>query len=225
MLILSFDLAPVQAPGQTFFDQTDLPDHPERERSLTGESVVVDAISTLKNHARKLHRGLQDEEPRAIAPLKRLRRGRRGRNLPAPTEIKRRHCLNAVAYELGFNNWIHARDVIGGSSTRDFGDMLYPGRCGAHFNIWSADYKEACRIREENDGHLLGYRNQFIIVDQNYIETLGLDPADPDWQAIGRNRVRPADSAARERLYGQLVDQAVARASTEFPVAKGPIPA
>ena len=44
-----------------------------------------------------------------------------------------------------------------------------------------------------------------MIVDRYFIETLGLDPEDPDWEAIGRDWVRPASLKARERLYAKLI--------------------
>jgi hypothetical protein len=42
-------------------------------------------------------------------------------------------------------------------------------------------------------------------VDRFYIESLGLDPDDHDWQAIGFDWVRPRDVDARTRLYAKLV--------------------
>ena len=45
------------------------------------------------------------------------------------------------------------------------------------------------------------------VVDRYFIETLGLDPDDPDWKMIGFDWVRQADVAARTRLYSKLVAQ------------------
>jgi len=44
--------------------------------------------------------------------------------------------------------------------------------------------------------------------DRHYIETIGLDPEDPDWDFIGRDWARPAEPAARQRLYGKLLTRA-----------------
>jgi hypothetical protein len=46
-------------------------------------------------------------------------------------------------------------------------------------------------------------------VDSNFVDSMGLDPADPDWERIGRDWARPADCAARGRLYRQLVQNAL----------------
>lgn len=55
------------------------------------------------------------------------------------------------------------------------------------------------------NGYLLACRRQYLVVDGYFIESLGLDPNDPDWKAIGYDWVRPSDVAARSRLYPKLV--------------------
>jgi hypothetical protein len=117
--------------------------------------------------------------------------------------------LGAVARQLGFQNWQHARAVLLGDEAGDFGTLLYPATCHGHWNIWSASYGEAREIRAAHGGYLLAYRRQFLIVDQHYIESMGLDPDAADWTRIGRDWVRPGDLAARARLYRQLVHNAL----------------
>lgn len=95
--------------------------------------------------------------------------------------------------------------VLRGEETADFGTLLYPKGADVHSNIWCATYEQARKIREQNSGYLLAYRRHFFIVDRHFIETLGLDPEDPDWDSIGRDWVRPLDPAARERLYSKLI--------------------
>ena len=119
--------------------------------------------------------------------------------------IKRADCLRALARELGFDGWPHLFAVIGDGAASDFGTLLYPSDCGGTLNIWSSSYEEARDIRPQHGGCLLAYKRLFVIVDRCFIETLGLDADDPDWQRIGRDWVRPADRAARERLYEKLV--------------------
>ena len=65
--------------------------------------------------------------------------------------------------------------------------------------------EEAKAIREQHGGYLLAYRRHFFIADRYFIETLGLDPDDPDWQLIERDWVKPRRADARERLYGKLI--------------------
>ncbi|MBC7171580.1 MAG: hypothetical protein H5U40_04100, partial [Polyangiaceae bacterium] len=68
-----------------------------------------------------------------------------------------------------------------------------------------ASYEEASTIRAEHGGYLLAYKRHFFIVDSYFIETLGLDPADPDWERIGRDWARPLAPEARTRLYERLI--------------------
>lgn len=92
-------------------------------------------------------------------------------------------------------------------ATEDFGTLLYPPGASAHCNIWSASYEEARTIHAQRGGYLLAYRRHYFIADRYFIETLGLDPEDPDWERIGRDWVRPQQPEARERLYAQLLRQ------------------
>jgi hypothetical protein len=161
----------------------------------------MDIIEELKARARVLHRRALSSEPEALARVHTLP-GLAG--TPA-SEIKRRHCLAVVARELGFDGWSHLKAVLDGAPCESFGTLLNDNHCGAHWNIWSASYEEARTIRAEHGGYLLAWRHQFLIVDRYYVETLGLDPDDPDWEKIGRDWVRPDDPGARRRLYEKLI--------------------
>jgi len=55
----------------------------------------------------------------------------------------------------------------------------------------------------------LAYKHQLFIVDQYFVESMGLDPADEDWERIARDWVRPQDYVARGRLYQQLIHNAL----------------
>jgi len=121
------------------------------------------------------------------------------------TQEKRREALAAIATELGFSGWPHAVAILTGKRSDDFGTLLYPRGSDVFTNIWSASYEEARRIREQNGGFLLAYKKHFFITDRNFVEHLGLDPDDADWELIGRDWARPKDPAARERLYARLL--------------------
>jgi hypothetical protein len=169
-----------------------------------------DVIVDLKSHARVLHRRAIAGDPAALERLRVLPEFARSTD-PASImrELKRAQCLSAVARALGFQSWPHARTLLGGGEDADFGTLLYPDNCFGHWNIWSAHYTEAQEIRAAHGGYLLAYRKQFLIVDAGYIVSLGLDPHDPDWEAIGRDWVRPREVEARTRLYRKLVHNAL----------------
>jgi hypothetical protein len=166
---------------------------------------MAGVISDLKAQARIFHRQVAEHEPLAVARAQQLPEFRGIDSASLPSRIKRRHCLTVIARELGFQGWPHAVAVLRGTDSSDFGTLLYPKGGEVHWNIWSASYDEARVIREQHGGYLLAYRRHFFITDRHFIDTLGLDPDDPDWQLIGRDWVKPRRTDARERLYGKLI--------------------
>lgn len=171
---------------------------------IRGERMAG-VISDLKAQARILHRQVASGDPRAVARVRALAELAGGDVHAVAGRTRRRHCLAALARELGFRGWPHAVAVLRGSETSDFGTLLYPAGAEVHWNIWCASYEEAAGIRENHGGYLLAYRRHFFITDRHFVVTLGLDPDDPDWQRIGRDWVKPARAAARERLYRKLI--------------------
>ena len=168
---------------------------------------MVDPIEELKVRARRLQRQAEAGEEEALARLKVARKS------DPEGPVQRRHCLSALAREDGFAGGSHATRVIDGEAEEaDFGTTLYPGRCCGFTNNWYASYDEACGARQTLGGYLLAYRRQFFVVTGQYIEALGLDPKDPDWEAIGHDWARPQDRSARKRLYGRLLARPGARA-------------
>lgn len=155
---------------------------------------MTDPIRELKIRAEILHRKIQSKDIRAIQRLK-----------GAAGPIQRRDCLNAIAAELGFSNWHHLKIALTGEGeAEEFGTLLYPERA-AHLNLWYKSYEDAAPVRQARNGYLLAYKRQYLVVDRYFIESLGLDPDDPDWRGIGFDWVRPSSVAARTRLYGKLI--------------------
>jgi len=160
----------------------------------------MDAIRELKTRAEILHRRIEAQDPH--------------------TAIRRADCLKQIAAELGFPSWPPAKNAISGEGpVEDFGTLLYP-RYGAGFlNLWYKTYEEAASVREAKtsceakQSYLLAYRRQYLVVDGYYLEALGLDPADPDWDAMGFDWVRPRDVSARSRMYAKLVSALPRRVS------------
>ena len=140
-----------------------------------------------------------------FAILAELKAMARERHRAAADDSPRREHLAAVARELGFRGWPHLVAVLNGTETSNFGTLLYAPACHAHFNIWSASADEARQIRAEHGGWLLPYRHQFVIVDEHFVKTLGLDPNDADWTAMGRDWTQPQCADARRRLAARVV--------------------
>jgi hypothetical protein len=168
-------------------------------------ALATSTIDHIKGAARRLHRAASKREPVALARVHKLPELRALPESELVQTLQRRHCLTVVARGLGFQGWPHALSVLRRPDAEDFGTLLYPPGCSAHWNVWSASYEEARAIRSEHGGFLLPYRHQFVIVDQYFIATLGLDPEALDWARIGRDWVRPLDTAARHRLCVEAV--------------------
>lgn len=74
---------------------------------------------------------------------------------------------------------------------------------------------EAKAIHEQVGGYLLAYRQQFLIVEEPYIVSIGLDLEDEDWQLIGKDWIKPVDFEARKRLYNKLIGNTLKKHSIE----------
>ncbi|HYL38194.1 MAG TPA: hypothetical protein VEV17_19915 [Bryobacteraceae bacterium] len=167
---------------------------------------MTDPMRELKIRAELLHKKAQAGDTRALARLQVLPELRRAPAEPLATLVRRRHCLTAIAVELGFASWPEMKAVLTGKAHSGcFGSLLCPARCGTHLNNWCKIHSEAAAIRKSGGGYLLAYRNPYLVVDRYYIESLGLDPDDPDWKALGFDWARPLDVAARTRLCARLV--------------------
>jgi hypothetical protein len=169
---------------------------------------MTDAIQELKIRAERLHRRIRARDGGGLSRLRALPPLRRAADrelLALAGAIRRRHCLAVIAAELGFPDWIGARRVLAGEEAADFGALLCPKSCGAFLNRWYARYEDAVAVRKDCRGYLLAYRRQYLVVERDYIATLGLDPDDADWERLGFDWVRPRDVAARSRLYAKLL--------------------
>lgn len=176
---------------------------------------MMDPVRELKIRAEILHKRVRDLEPAALERLRALPEHKKtdlDALRDAAPAIQRKHCLAAVARELGFAGFDHAVRVLEGDPAEpDVGQLLYDKQWGAFLNHWFASYDEARAAHGDARGspgarrYLLAYKRHFFLVERAFIEALSLDPDDPDWEAIGWDWARPRDRAARARLYAKLL--------------------
>jgi hypothetical protein len=117
--------------------------------------------------------------------------------------IRRKHALAVVAAEQGFESW----SALKAAMTPRF-DVEAAFRAGINcgcLNRWFTRYDEARESLRIEGGYLFPFRTQFFLCESGFIEAMGLDPADPDWERIGRDWVEPRDPAARERIERRLI--------------------
>ncbi len=158
-----------------------------------------------------------DERPRTVRAAERFRSlpvfalldtdaiiGRRD-------SIQLKHALAAIAAELGYPTWTACkRRLEVPANLRLDTERFFETRTGepmgaAYLNRWFARYDEARASLETEGGYLFPYRHQFFICEQGFLDVRGIDPADPDWERIGRDWVRPRDEEARGRLERSLI--------------------
>lgn len=143
------------------------------------------SIEELKIRANKLQKSIVAGDP---AALKRLRKT----TIPKE-DIKRKTCLNALAMELGFNDWGMAKSYLEGDATasENRGTYWYSPKCSTLLNHWFADYTEAREFLAKSSSYfLLPYKNQFLVVDTDYLKMIDLWVAgNGHWQALGRDAV------------------------------------
>jgi hypothetical protein len=124
--------------------------------------------------------------------------------------ICRKHALAVIALENNYASWADLKRQLEQREKRDAiksnnrYSPLYPRRCGGFINAWYANYEAARDHLAKSEGYLLPYKGHFFICQRGYIEALGLDPDDRDWELIGRDWVKPADRGAWERLNARL---------------------
>ena len=166
---------------------------------------MADMIDRLKAHARILHREAAAGKTTSLNRMRRLAEFKTKSDADLVSSVRRRHCLTVLANELGFTSWPDVVRALDGEPSADFGTLLYPAEVWAHWNIWCASYDEAKTIRAEHGGYLLIYKHQYLVVDADYIDAMGLSRDDPDWSLIGRDWACPAQLKARQRLCEKLV--------------------
>lgn len=153
----------------------------------------------LEIRAEDLFEALLQQQP---AALERLRNSYPKSKPPAPDTTDTRQAKTVIARECGFRTWQAAIDAVDGrlAPGDDYGDFWYTVRTDVVLSLWCRNYAEAQQVHRDNGGFLLPFRRQFVVVPESYIEILGLDPTDPDWDAVGHNLAQPADLAGYRRL-------------------------
>lgn len=152
-------------------------------------------VLELESRARLLFDGVRNQDKVA---LQRVRK-----QLPKTVAaVTGETVMLVVARECGFRDWQMAIAVFEASLNpgEDYGDFWYAVPTDVLLNLWCRNYDEALAAQAENGGFLLPYRRQFVVVQNTYIEILGMDPADPAWEAIHHNLTKPADKPSYDRL-------------------------
>jgi hypothetical protein len=164
-------------------------------------------IDELKIRARLLRKAIVSRDTAALA---RASAAARQRRWTIPDAWPLALCLNVVSVEAGFDQWNHARIMLGGEAAKgdDMGSFWYDRSCAALLNHWFADHDDACASLQVHSGrYLFPYGRQFIVADAPFVVAIGLDPAAPEWERIGRDLVGGYGTAEWNALVEQRLRQ------------------
>lgn len=166
------------------------------------------ALNEVKTQAKKLLKAVKTDSNLLSTmklPLKKL-------SIPISAEIKLKHCLTIIAYQLGFENWHHAQDVLSGSKksiqTLDMGTFFYPRGADFFINEWFAHYEQAQNVLAKSAGEkwLLPYKQQFIVVKKEYISALQPNSNLTElWKDTNHNMVESYKSIAWDKLASEII--------------------
>ena len=138
------------------------------------------ALSELKIRSKILLKAANQNNPETI----RLLSNNGTHNGP----FKHKDGLELVSKWAGFKNWRHASHILSGSAQigEDMGTLWYNNKCQVYLNIWCRNYAEAKeQYALEVGKFIVPYKTQFIIVDNDYIQALGLKANMTDFTADG----------------------------------------
>lgn len=111
------------------------------------------------------------------------------------SQIKLKHIYQVLAIEHGFENWASMRNYIIEQ------DMLYRKHGIAFIHSWFNNYLDAFQYFQKYGGYLLQFWQDYIVCGKEYLQVLGLDTFQSEWEKIGYNWVMPAHKEAYKRLY------------------------
>jgi hypothetical protein len=161
------------------------------------------ALQEVKTQAKKLLKAFKSDPSLVRAmqiPLKKIA-------VSSLEELKLKHCLSLVAIELGFKDWHEAQQLLSGNKqqlmTINMGSFFYPKGCGGFINEWFADYTQARNtlVNSPTSKWLLPYKNQFIVVEKEYIEVFKLDKALlSSWAKIEHDMVTSYNSVDWDKI-------------------------
>ena len=132
--------------------------------------------------------------------LEKLRAQAALRRKQDPTQLK--HALNEIALECGFPHWAALKQEVDRWFAQGIDDRIYPKGAETFLNHWESGYAKAQAAQGE--GYLFPYRRHFFVSTATFVEHLGLDAADPDWERLGRDFAEPRDVLAWTRLARRL---------------------
>ncbi|NUN70711.1 MAG: hypothetical protein HUU02_13495 [Bacteroidetes bacterium] len=113
---------------------------------------------------------------------------------PADT-LQLKNALHVIALENGYPSWNELKAALDSAAESSPlavpGEAFYPKGYTTYWNIWFAKYSQAKKVLDEGKGYLLPYKHQYFIVEEHFVDSIGIPHTMPEWEAIGRDWVHP----------------------------------
>ncbi len=153
----------------------------------------------LKSEAELLLKNARNGEPQAIERFRRLPLFDM-HDTAWISGLQLKNALHIVSTENDFPSWgdlKHALDTAAETSPLAIpGEQFYPKGFTTYWNIWFAKYSQAKKVLDEGKGYLLPYKHQYFIVEEHFVDSIGIPHTMPEWEAIGRDWVHPLNVKA-----------------------------
>jgi hypothetical protein len=166
----------------------------------------------LKTEAELLLKNVQHMEPHAIARFQHLpvfsTLTRNDAQKPADLQLK--HALQVIAVENDYPSWSDLKAALDTaaetSPLAEVQEQFYPKGFTTYWNIWFAKYSQARKVLDEGKGYLLPYKHQYFIVEEHFVDSIGIPHTLPEWKQIGNDWVHPRSVKAWLKLNALYAD-------------------
>ncbi len=131
----------------------------------------------------------------------------------AVEELQLKTALHVIAAENSYASWNELKAALDTAAERspfaEPSDHFYPKGFTTYWNIWFAKYSQAKKVLTDGGGYLLPYKNQYFIVEEHFIDSIGLHHTLPEWRSIGNDWIHPMNVRAWLTL-NEMYETAVA---------------
>lgn len=165
----------------------------------------------LKNEADLLLKHAQQRDANAVARFQQLSPFTTV-STDEPTalnDLQLKHAFTVIAVENGYESWPELKSALDTASETsplaEIKEQFYPKGYTTYWNIWFAKYAQAKKVLNEGKGFLLPYKNQYFIVEEHFVDSIGLPHTLPEWNQIGNDWIHPKNVKAWLKLNEMYV--------------------
>lgn len=174
----------------------------------------------LKESASILLKHCQNKDNEAIARFHILKSWKTlsAHNEPVLASLQLKDALAVIALENGYESWVELKSALDHAAETsllaEIKDQFYPKGFTTYWNIWFTKYSQAKKTLNEGKGFLLPFRNQFFIVEEHFVDSIGLPHTLPEWKEIGNDWVHPKNVKAWLKL-NEMYENAISKRAKE----------